>query len=132
MSIPSKELGNDLIKFMTGHYVKSGIPMNEGTRMHGQKRLVDPMLNWLAGTTDEWLTSSIEKDAIMGGFFARVLSVRGKRDGSVRYAEMVYPADRKAIKRKLHIRLEAYAKLQAEFIKTYDAAVFYKDWYESH
>lgn len=132
MSIPSKELGNDLIKFMTGHYVKSGIPMNEGTRMHGQKRLVDPMMNWLAGTTDEWLTSAVEEDAIMGGFFARVLSVRGKRDGSVRYAEMVYPPDREKVKRHLLLRLEAYTKLRAEFVKTPEAKAYYTDWYESH
>lgn len=100
--------------------------------MHGQKRLTDPMLNWLAGTTDEWLTSSIEKDAIMGGFFARVLSVRGKRDGSVRYAEMEYPADRDKVRRGLHLRLESFARLNAEFVKTMDAVEFYKDWYESH
>lgn len=132
MSIPSKELGKDLIKFMTGHYVKSGITMREGTRMHGQKRLHEPMLNWLAGTTDEWLTTSVEKDAIMGGFFARVLSVRGRRDGSLRYAEMWYPPDREELRRRLAMRLESYTQLEAVFVKTPESVQYYKDWYESH
>lgn len=132
MSIPSKELGKDLIKFMTGHYIPSGLTTREGTRMHGPKVLKDPMLNWLAGTTDEWLMQSVDKDAILGGFFARVLSVRGKRDGSIRFAEMQYPPDREQVREELRLRLEMYTHLHAQFVRTPAAQAYYKDWYESH
>lgn len=131
MSIPSKELGKELIKFMTGHYIRSGLPSYEGTRMHGQKTIKDASLNWLAGTTDEWLTKAVDRDAIEGGFFARVLSVRGKRDGSIRYADMVYPADRDQVKRDLQTRVDTLTTLHAQFVKSKEATEYYKDWYES-
>lgn len=132
MSIPSKELGRDLIKFMTGHYIPSGLTSHEGTRMHGQKVLSSVCLNWLAGSTDEWLTQSVEKDAIMGGFFARVLSVRGKRDGSVRHADMEFPPDYAKVKADLKLRLEMYSRLNAQFVRTPEAAAYYRNWYEDH
>ena len=133
MSVPSKECGRDLIKFMTGHYIPSGIRMNEGTRMHGHKEVSgEKCFNWLAGTNDAWLIEAVERSSILGGFFARVISVRGRRDGSVRYAEIEYPSDREAVLRALRIRLEMYTKLKASFVKTEDATRWYKAWYESH
>jgi len=133
MSVPSKECGRDLIKFMTGHYIPSGLPMSEGTRMHGQKEISDKKcLNWLAGTNDAWLVEAVERSSILGGFFARVISVRGRRDGSIRYADIEYPPDRDAVMADLRIRLEMYTKLKAAFVKTKQASAWYKDWYESH
>jgi len=131
MAIPSKELGKELIKFMTGHYIRSGLTSYEGTRMHGQKTIKDPSLNWLAGTTDEWLTKAVDRDAIEGGFFARVLSVRGKRSGDVRFADMVYPQDREQIRHVLQQRIEAYSTVTFQFTKSKEAAEYYKEWYES-
>lgn len=89
-------------------------------------------LNWLAGTTDDWLVEAVEKSAVMGGFFARVLSVRGRRSGDVRYAEIQYPPNYQEMRDALRLRLDTYAKMKACFVKTNAAAAYYKDWYESH
>lgn len=132
MSIPSKELGRELIKFMTGHYIPSLVPMQEGTRTHGNKVLPPHCLNWLAGTTDEWLLQAVEKDAILGGFFARVLGVRGRRTGTTRCANITYPPDRDVIARHLQLRVEMYTTLKAQFIKSYEAMVYYNQWYEDY
>ena len=132
MSIPSKELGKELIKFMTGHYIRSTVPLREGTRTHGPKVLPPLCLNWLAGTTDEWLLQAVEKDAILGGFFARVLGIRGRRTGTPRCANILYPADRKEVARQLKLRVEMYTTLRAQFIKSYEAILWYNQWYESY
>jgi len=131
MSIPSKELGNELIKFMTGHYIRSGLSMTEGTRTHGTKTLRDPIINWLAGTTDDWLTQAVEKDAIMGGFFARVLGIRGQRAGSKRCANITYPSTYEETKRQLQARVEMYATMNVQFVKSEEATQFYDAWYEN-
>ena len=131
MAVPSKELGRDLIKFMTGHYIPTGLPSFEGTRMHGIKRLPSPLFNWLCGTNEEWLRSAIEKDAIEGGFFARVLAVRGQRDGTIRHAEMCYPDDFQDCRRRLRAWLEMLTTLRMRFVKTIEATLFYRNWYES-
>jgi len=123
MSVHSKEVGRDLIKFMTGNYIPSGMVMREGTRMHGGKKLPpNSILNWLAGTTDDLLVEAVEKSAVMGGFFARVLSVRGRRTGDVRYADMIFPPNHAQLRESLRLRLDTYSHLKARFVKTPEAS----------
>lgn len=133
MSVPDAERGRELIKFMTGQYIPSGLQITEHTRMHGEKIIPkNRCFNWLAGTNDAWLVEAVERSSILGGFFARVLSVRGRRDGSIRHANITYPPDRDKVMANLLLRFEMYTKLRAQFVKTKDAAEWYQTWYESH
>ena len=52
--VRSGDLGQDLIATMTAFYVRPPL-MVDGTRQHGFVKLIDPCVNWLAGTTDEWM-----------------------------------------------------------------------------
>jgi hypothetical protein len=114
---------------MTAFYVRPAFII-DGTRMHGFVELVQPLVNWLAGTTDEWMQRSIPKDAVEGGFVARVQVVRGQRNYAVRYPQMIYPPDYAEVRAYLKRRLEALLLLEeAEFILDEEARQVHDDWY---
>ena len=77
--------------------------MVDGTRQHGFVKLIDPCVNWLAGTTDEWMLRSVPKDAVEGGFVARVQVVRGQRNYAERFPRMIYPRRLRASPRPPHV-----------------------------
>jgi len=129
-SIPAGDLGYSLISFMTEIYTCTKQPIQYGTRTHGVVEITDVCPNWLAGTTDEWLRRSIPKDAIEGGFLARVFPITGKRDYSQRFPEILYPNDYIQVETHLGQRVKDYTWLTGGFTLTEEARVFQRAWYK--
>lgn len=127
--VNSGDLGQAMVAAMTAFYVRPPL-LTDGTRQHGFVKLVNPLVNWLAGTTDEWMVRSIPKDAVEGGFVARVQVVRGQRDYSVRYPRMIYPDDYDEVKAHLQSRIEDLLMLQeGQFELDDEAIALHDDWY---
>lgn len=127
-AIRAGDLGHDLISFMTEFY--TGKPVGQdGTRGSGMVTLYNPCFNWLAGTTDEWLIRAVDRDAIEGGFFARVIAVRGRRNYKERCPQIVYPPDRDEVREHLKWRVSQYALLRGGFRFTPAAQALHDEWY---
>lgn len=127
-AIRAGDLGHDLVSFMTEFY--TGKPVGQdGTRGTGMVTLYNPCFNWLAGTTDEWLIRAVDRDAIEGGFFARVISVRGRRNYKDRCPQIVYPDDRDEVREHLKARVSQYAQLTGGFRYTPAAQALHDQWY---
>lgn len=69
---------------------------DDHTRTTGALRVVNPVINWGSGTTNEWLLRSIGKQDILGGFFARICAIPGERSAT-RYAKVLYPPNHREI-----------------------------------
>lgn len=129
-AIRGGDLGHDLVSFMTEYY--TGKPVGQdGTRGTGLVTLHNPCFNWLAGTTDEWLIRAVDRTAIEGGFFARVIAVRGRRNYKERHPQIVYPEDRDEVRDYLKWRVSQYALLKGPFRYTPQAQALHDEWYVS-
>ncbi len=106
LCIGSGSMADDFVKYMTGLYVGSPVPMRDGTRTHGETVLYSPCLSWLAGTTREWLLKSVTPDAIEGGFFARTFLIEEAYDFTKVIVTPEYPSDLAAIRDELRERLD--------------------------
>lgn len=126
--IRAGELAFDLITMMTSMFMRPPF-LIDGTRTRGYVKLIEPCINWIAGTTDEWLVKSIPRDAIEGGFWARVLSVRGQRNHAIRYPTIQYPEDYEAVKAHLKERVEALTWLEGGYRLSEEAQVWHDQWY---
>lgn len=62
---------------LTDLYTSSPIATTEGTRQWGTVTIRGHCINWLAGSTSQWLRRSLSPDAILSGFFGRVVAVEG-------------------------------------------------------
>ena len=122
------DLGHELITFMTECYTHKPWT-SDGTRMTGLVTLREPCFNWLAGTTDEWLIRAVDRDAIEGGFFARVISTRGDRDYLHRYPKMLYPDDREEVIDHLKWRVSQYTLLTGKFVYAPETDALHDTWY---
>lgn len=127
-AIRAGDLGHDLVSFMTEYYTRKPIG-NDGTRATGLITLLEPCFNWIAGSTDEWLIRAVDRDAIEGGFFARVISVRGRRNYTARCPSMQYPDDRADVIQHLKERVSGYARLKGSFHYTAEAKALHDAWY---
>lgn len=131
MCVRPGELAHDLLTLMTGLYVRSPYPITEGTRGRGFVQIESACVNWLAGSTDEWLIKTVPKDAIEGGFFARVLAIRGERNYQVRCARMHLPPDYQQVREHLMERVEALTWVQGEHVLSEAAQARHETWYMS-
>jgi len=122
------DLAFDLITMMTSMFVRPPF-LIDGTRTRGSVKLIEPGINWIAGTTDEWLIKSIPRDAIEGGFWARVLAVRGNRNHAVRYPVVQYPDDYDEVRKHLVSRVEALTWLEGDYRLSPQAQRWHDAWY---
>ena len=131
MSVRSGDMAHDLITVMTKMYGGHDYPIKDGTRMHNTVVLRNPTVNWLAGTTEEWLFRSVDRDAIEGGFAPRVLCVRGHRDYTKRCPQVIYPKDYETVKAYLQERVQALTEIEGPFHLDPEAIAWHDQWYRS-
>lgn len=132
-AVGSGPLADSLIKAMTNWYNFSDVEFEEHTRMHGVKMYKPPVLNWLAGTTEEWLQECVTRSAMDSGFFGRVVGVPGEYDWENRvYNPMDHqPKDYQEIMTYLCQRIDALTRIPegSEFMMTPAAKQADEDWY---
>lgn len=128
-SIRTGDLAREFIKTVTDLWEShGGEVLLEGTRGQGERVLVDPCINWLAGSTMTWLKEVLDFADIDSGFFGRTIVVHAKRSTQPIYApdtsmfEVLLPY----IKEKL-ARVWSY---EGEMVISEEARIFEKEWYE--
>jgi hypothetical protein len=120
-----------LIKITTDLYTGSTRVTAEGTRTSGGKEVRECSLNWLAGTTMNWLHDTVAWSAMEGGFLARVVPVIGVYDFSQdnRYVRTIYPPNVKKILAKIAGRLLRLTMLKGRFNLSASAESIDEQWY---
>ena len=134
MSVGKGDQADTLIKIMTELYGGAGArTIKEGTRTRGGIEIENPCINWLAGTTVEWLKDCCTSDAMEGGFFARVVPVVGRYDFSRanRFVRPIFPPDQEIVKGYLKARISQLSTLNGEFALTDAAKELEEFWYHN-
>ena len=127
-SVGSGPMADDWVKWMTAMYEGGSGEMHEGTRKHGLHKIVNHCMNWLAGSTDEWMIRSIPPEAIEGGFFARMIIPQADYNFEKRYYKPVYPFDYEEVEAHLFHRVYWMCRIKGEFVMSYDAEELEKNW----
>jgi len=119
----------DFIGFVTNMWnsIRS-IPMVESTRGHGAHVIINPVVNWLAGSTKEWLMETVTRSDIQGGFFGRVACVQTK-DVDLRIPKINLPPDIDKITNLVIERVYRLAHISGEMKFTADAEHYFLNWY---
>ena len=131
MSVGSGNMADEFVKLTTALYTGSDYPITEGTRTSGTHVITNPCLNLLGGTTEDWMMRALTRDAIEGGFFARVAAVKGDYDFNHRVMDPTYPPDYEDVVEHLHRRINLLTKVSAEFHIAPDAKRIEEQWYMS-
>lgn len=130
MSIREGSIAQDFISLMTKLYNPQPLPLKEGIRGRGTTISIEGQCaNWLAGTNEGWLIRSVPKDAIEGGFWARVMGVRGARDYNNRYSSPIFPEDYEEVRIHIQERIYWLSELDGIFGLSDEAKVFQDAWY---
>ena len=128
MAVGRGTQSDDLIKLMTELYTGSDVPLVERTRTSGRHIVRGHCLNWLAGTTKDWLRDCVTREAVEGGFFARVACVQANY-GKTRHATPTLPADYEATVRRLQAHIECLLSVEAEVTFHPVAQELHDQWY---
>lgn len=131
LSVGSGPRAHDFVCFMTGLYNSSPVAFRDRTRTSGLVAVKDPCINWLAGTTRDWLKRSVPTDAVEGGFFGRTLVVEAEYDFVKRIAEPAYPSDIDAVQAELGLRVQWLMYVAGQTMLTPEARESVKLWYDN-
>jgi len=101
----------------------------EGTMAHGLVEVKYQVINWLGGSTKEWLVDSIPEHTIQSGFFGRTLLIHGERS-KVRVLDPIYPPDYNEVMQYLREQCEIYTTIKGEFTLSNKAEQVRRHWYE--
>jgi hypothetical protein len=121
-------VAESFIANLTDLYTYSPVAVSEGTRTWGTVTMHDVCINWLAGSTAQWLRRSLSPDAILSGFFGRVVAVEGV------YAETwssTYPPNLNALMAQCQTHLVRISRLTGEYTLTEDAHDVCNQWMQS-
>jgi hypothetical protein len=129
-SMGQPEMAQSLITTLTDLWSACGTNFTDQTRTHGKVVVENPCINWLAGTTKEWLMKAVTPEEIQGGFFARCIPVN--------YASLYpekpiyrpkYPVDRERVPESLVQRVYTLVNLNGEMKISADADARIEQWY---
>lgn len=126
LSVGDKVLADRLLRLTTKLYECTPFEFTEGTRTHGSVAFRGHCINWLAGTTQEWLRDSVSRSAVEGGFFARVNPV--VCNGPL--ARVARPFLDLTTFGELVARLQVLAGLAGPITLDSEADDVYWEWYE--
>ena len=118
------------IRLVTELYSKKDSHI-EGTIAHGFVEVKHQVINWLGGSTKEWLVDSIPAHTIQSGFFGRTLLIHGERS-KVRVLDPIYPPedDYRQVMQYLREQCEIYTTINGEFTLSNKAEQVRRIWYE--
>lgn len=131
MSVGSGNMADMLVKLMTELYTGGDYLFEEGTRTNGAVKIKAPLVNWFAGSTEEWLAKSISKDAIEGGFFARVCAVQQDYDFTKRIRRPQVPVDYEEVMEWLHRQVDWLTQVGGPVILSPRAEQLEEHWYQN-
>ncbi len=74
-SIGDGEVARQLVALLTELFTGRDVTLRYGTITRGEVKFRKPNINWLAGTTMDWLIAALTKSEILSGFLARIITV---------------------------------------------------------
>jgi len=128
-SVGSKEMASTLIRKLTELYSNTDEQVDV-TRTHGEETFKGCVINWLVGTTPDWLRDVVDSTMVDGGFFGRVCTVVGKEDLSVRIPVPIYPRDADKLFAALQAHLAKVEACQGEMVFEAKAEEMITTWYK--
>jgi len=128
MSIGKGELAESFIETLTELYGGSAL-IQEGTRAHGDVTIKNCCMNWIAGTTKEWLLKAVSPQAIQSGFFARCIAVYGDKEERRKMFRPQYPIDYQEVIGHIQARIYSLCFLRGEMSLTDEAEKYVNEWY---
>ena len=114
------------IACLTDLYSNSPVPVSDGTRTWGNVVISGHCINWLAGTTAQWLRRSLSPDAIQSGFFGRVAVIEGNY--SSEYKKATYPDDIEDRILQIENEICRLKTVNGEFVMTPEAEDVLHQW----
>lgn len=130
MSMPKGEQADRLIKHLTEMYTGRDYPFRKGTVTGGTEVLLkDYCINWLAGSTLQWLSESVPETSISGGFFGRMVAVVANYDLDKRICRPAVPHDYDAVVDEIMQRVEILSHVEGELRMTAEAREVEDKWY---
>jgi hypothetical protein len=127
MNVGSGPKAESFVTHMTELY-DTDQTFQDDTRLHGAHKILNPCINWAAGTTLDWLLRSVGKQDILGGFFARICVVPGARSAT-RYPKPILPPDARQVNEWLTGYLAHLTQVAGEFTWDPDADAYHDWWY---
>lgn len=127
----NKSMVREFVFMMTELYTASGYKMQTGTRTHGQVNIDNPLVNWLAGTTEGCLRDVLSKDLLESGFTARTCFIFGDYDFAKRRPRITYPIDYDEVFEHLCLRMYALQQTTGVFKLTDAADSELEKWYNT-
>jgi hypothetical protein len=122
-------VAESFIANLTDLYTYSPVAISEGTRTWGTVTMHDVCINWLAGSTAQWLRRSLSPDAILSGFFGRVVAVEGAY--SDQRMTSIYPPNLDVLLDQCQTHLVRLSRLTGEYTMTDDADEVCNQWMQS-
>lgn len=131
MSIGEGTIASDFIKRMTELYTGGDYVFKEGTRTHGEQEFKNPNINWISGTTIQWLNESVPRSAIESGFLARTIPIECEYDTTKRVPRPIFPPDILEKREWLKKQIRRYIELQGRFEISNLAWETHDSWYNT-
>lgn len=129
MCIGEGKQASDFVKAMTGLWKSRVGVIEKQTVTSGHYAMENPNLNWLCGTTKEWLIESIPLSALKAGFGRRIIGIEGERNRDIRIPEPIFPEDYDEVMDHLRQRFELLSHMEGEFEKSIGAQAMEYEWY---
>lgn len=129
-AVGHSSIANTYIKAMTAWYSITGGEIEENTRTHG-KRVVEESIciNWLSGTTVEWLQDAMDYKSMMSGGFGRICTIPGAYDYEKRMYLPESVPDYYNIINYLRDRFEELTCMEGEFEMLPAARELDEEWF---
>jgi len=125
----NRKMIEDFLYLMTELYTASNYKVQTGTRTHGQVNIHKPLVNWLAGTTEDDLREILTPRLLRSGFSARTCFVFGEYDFDLRIPRIKYPKDYEDVFYHLCLRLWVLQQTTGAFMITETADSEMDKWY---
>lgn len=123
------KLVEEFVYLMTELYTASNYKIQTGTRSTGEVSIDRPILNWLAGVTEDDLREILSARLIKNGFAARLCCVFGEYDFEKRLPRIKYPSDYEEVFKHLCLRLWMLQRTQGQIVMTPTAEAEVDKWY---
>jgi len=134
-SVGGKETASGLIKCLTDFYDGTDFNIEEHTRTSGFHKLPHLCINWLAGSTKEWLISSLQAGDVLSGFTARTFCIIPEYNQDKRLTRPIRPDNYNEIMSYIKARLIGMTTLATrkggEFKLTPEAEEEHDHWYQT-
>lgn len=116
MSLGSGKFADDFIKRMTALWEGGDYIYRENARTNNINLSYRvPTVNWIGGSTEDWLHGSVSRDAIVSGFFGRAIPVKAAYDLNKRITDPTFPPDRAETVEWMHRRMRQIVALEGRF-----------------